>query len=139
MLACRLSHSQTVKSCFGHTAACSSRFSTRTGEPTSMHAASAAIPKAEVELTMAITIRNKQLEAEIKALGAKYRKGPTDTVRFLLREHIMREPVDEHASAAEREGKIAELRAEAARTTDEDRRKRRQSIDRMWEERGLPR
>ena len=99
----------------------------------------AAIPKAEVELTMAITIRNKQLEAEIKALGAKYRKGPTDTVRFLLREHIMREPVDEHASAAERKGKIAELRAEAARTTDEDRRKRRQSIDRMWDERGLPR
>jgi hypothetical protein len=88
---------------------------------------------------MAITIRNKQLEAEIKAIRTKDRKGPTETVKFLLPEHIMREPVDEHASAAEREGKIAELRAEAARTTDEDRRKRRQSIDRMWDERGLPR
>ena len=76
-----------------------------------MHAAYAAILKADVGATMAITIRNKQLEAEIKAIGAKYRKGPTQTVRFLLREHIMREPVDEHASAAEREGKIAELRA----------------------------
>jgi hypothetical protein len=104
-----------------------------------MLAASAAILKADVEVTMAITIRYKQLEAEIKALGAKYRKGPTQTVRFLLREHIMREPVDEHALGAEREGKIAELRAEAARTTDEDRRKLRQSIDRMYDERGLPR
>jgi hypothetical protein len=104
-----------------------------------MHATYAAILNAEVEVKMAITIRNKQLEAEIKAIGAKYRKGPTETVMFLLREHIMREPVDEHASAAERERKIAELRAEAARTTDEDRRKLRQNIDRMYGERGLPR
>lgn len=51
-----------------------------------MHAASAAILKADVKVTMAITIRNKQLEAEIKALGAKYRKGPTETVRFLNRD-----------------------------------------------------
>jgi hypothetical protein len=104
-----------------------------------MHAAYAAILKAEVAVTMAITIRNKPLEAKIKAIGAKYRKGPTQTVRFLLHEHIMREPVDEHALGAGREGKIAKLRAEAARTTDEDRRKLRQSIDRMYDERGLPR
>jgi hypothetical protein len=55
-------------------------------QPTLMNAASAAILKGDVEITMAITIRNKQLEAEIKALGAKYRKGPTETVRFLNRD-----------------------------------------------------
>lgn len=36
---------------------------------------------------MANTIRNKALEAEIKAIGARLNKGPTDVLKTLVVEH----------------------------------------------------
>ncbi len=88
---------------------------------------------------MAITIRNKKLEADIKAIGAKYGKGPTEVVRLLVKEHDEKLPAKRQAEDAERLKAIERLKAEARRTTEQDRRDLRERLDEMYDEHGLPR
>jgi hypothetical protein len=93
---------------------------------------------------MAITIRNKTLEAEIKAIGTRLNKGPTDVLKLLVAEHAAAEAAREEAEQAARLGRrkeaLARLMAEARLlVTDEDRRIMQQNMDDMYDENGLPR
>ncbi len=93
---------------------------------------------------MAITIRNKALEAEIKAIGARLNKGPTDVLRTLVEQHAKleaeRQSVEEDALLAKRSAAMKTLMDEVrALITDEDRDLMQRNMDEMYDENGLPR
>jgi hypothetical protein len=92
---------------------------------------------------MAITIRNKTLEADIKALGARLNKGPTDVLKLLVAEHAAaeaaREEAEQAARLARRKEALAQLMAELPILTEEDKRRIDQNMQDMYDEHGLPR
>jgi hypothetical protein len=94
------------------------------------------------EDVMAITIRNKALEAEIKAIGARLNKGPTDVLKQLLADHAAisaeRERLKREALIAQRKAAMEELLAEARLVTDEQRAAARQAERDMYDDNGLP-
>jgi hypothetical protein len=92
---------------------------------------------------MAITIRNKTLEAEIKAIGTRLNKGPTDVLKLLVAEHAAaeaaREEAEQAARLARRKEALARLMAELPLLTEEDKRRIDQNMQDMYDEHGLPR
>jgi hypothetical protein len=97
---------------------------------------------ARQEATMAITIRNKVLEARMKDIGAKLNKGPTDVLKTLLdgyaKADALREQEEKDALIAQRKAAMKELMAEARLVTDEQRAAARQAERDMYDENGLP-
>jgi hypothetical protein len=95
------------------------------------------------DCSMAITIRNKGLEAQIKAIGAKLNKGPTDVIKQLVAEHAAtaaeREAAEWEALKARRLAAAKILMARASKATDEDRAAVRRAMEEMYDENGLPR
>ena len=93
---------------------------------------------------MAITIRNKALEAEIKAIGARLNKGPTDVLKTLVEQHAKleaeRQKLENDAMLAKRRAAMKTLMDEVrALITDEDRDLMQRNMDEMYDENGLPR
>jgi hypothetical protein len=91
---------------------------------------------------MAITIRNKALEAEIKAIGASLNKGPTDVLKQLVEEHAKasaeRERLEMDALVARRKAAMKRLMAELPAMTDEQKRASEEAERNMYDENGLP-
>jgi hypothetical protein len=102
--------------------------------------ASGGTPNLEAE--MAITIRNKALEAEIKAIGARLNKGPTDVLKQLVEEHALlaaeRQRLAEVAMIAKRTAAMKKLMAELPVFTDEQKREMDRRMNDMYDENGLP-
>jgi hypothetical protein len=95
------------------------------------------------ETTMAITIRNKVLEARMKDIGAKLNKGPTDVLKTLLdgyaKADALREQQEKDALIAQRKAAMKELMEEARRhATDESRAAVHAAMEDLYDERGLP-
>ncbi|NJN37276.1 MAG: hypothetical protein HC794_09845 [Nitrospiraceae bacterium] len=92
---------------------------------------------------MAITIRNKALEAEIKAIGARLNKGPTDVLKQLVEEHAHavaeRERLEGDALVAKRTAAIEKLMAELPVLTEEEKQQINRNMEEMYDENGLPR
>ena len=91
---------------------------------------------------MAITIRNKALEAEIKAIGARLNKGPTDVLKTLVADHAQvvaeRERLAGDALVAKRKAAMKRLMAELPIMTEEQRAEARRIEAAMYDENGLP-
>ena len=87
---------------------------------------------------MAITLRNKAVEAKIKEIGRRDGLGPSAVIaRAIEREplHLQSEPDPGHqARLARMEAFLAEL----PRPTDEERHAVEEAMDDMYDEDGLP-
>jgi hypothetical protein len=94
------------------------------------------------EADMAITIRNKALEAEIKSIGARLNKGPTDVLKQLVEEHALlaaeRQRLAEAAMIARRTAAMKKLMAELPIFTEEQKREMDRRMNEMYDENGLP-
>lgn len=88
---------------------------------------------------MAITIRNKALEAEIRAIGKATGKGPTDVLRAMLDAHRKAEEAERRAVVQRRARALQGLIEEArARSTDDDRATVKQSLAELYDADGAP-
>jgi hypothetical protein len=96
----------------------------------------------ERRCSMAITIRNKALEAEIKAIGARLNKGPTDVLKTLVEQHAKleaeRQKVAGDLLVAQRTAAMKTLMAQLPVFTEEEKREMDQRMNDMYDENGLP-
>jgi hypothetical protein len=88
---------------------------------------------------MAITLRNKVLEAKIREIGRRTGEGPSATIARIvaLEEERLRE--EERSLVAERGKAIKRLRAMLPKLTRAEKVAIRQDIDDIYDEDGLPR
>lgn len=88
---------------------------------------------------MAVTIRNKQLEADIHAIGRRIGKGPTDVLRLLLEDHRAQEALRREALMAKRQAAMPALLALLPKLTEQQKAESRAFMEDMYDENGLPR
>ena len=87
---------------------------------------------------MAITIRNKKLEANIQELGRERGEGPSAVVARLVEQEQQRRAVERKKVLAEREKRVREWLASLPPVTDEDRAEINRIMEDMYDEYGLP-
>jgi hypothetical protein len=87
---------------------------------------------------MALTIRNKQLEDELRGIGKRLGKGPTDVLRQLLEDHRMQEEARKLALIARRQKAAVELMAMLPNLTEEQKQASRDFEESLYDEQGLP-
>jgi hypothetical protein len=87
---------------------------------------------------MAVTVRNRQIEAQIHSIGKRLGKGPTDVLRQLLEDHRAQEEVRKAALIARRQRAAVELMAMLPTLTEEQRQQSRDFEASMYDETGLP-
>lgn len=87
---------------------------------------------------MALTIRNKKVEAAIQELGRETGDGPSAVVARLVDEEQKRRAVERMRKQAERERRVREWLASLPPVTDEDRAEINRIMEDMYDEDGLP-
>jgi len=87
---------------------------------------------------MAITIRNKKLEAAIHELGRQTGDGPSAVLGRLVEEEQKRREAEREQRLAERERRVREWLASLTPVTDEDRAEIDRIMQDMYDEWGLP-
>lgn len=87
---------------------------------------------------MALTIRNKKVEAAIQELGRETGDGPSAVVARLVDEEQKRRAVERMRKQAERETRVREWLASLPPVTDEDRAEINRIMEDMYDEDGLP-
>jgi hypothetical protein len=88
---------------------------------------------------VAITIRNKGLEAAIHELGRETGDGPSAVVARLVRNEQERRALQRERKLAEREQRVRQWLASLPPVTEEDRAEINRIIEDMYDEDGLPR
>lgn len=89
---------------------------------------------------MAITLRNKALEAKIKEIGRRTGLGPSAVIARAIEREGAQLGIDD--SDRERQERLARMRAflkDLPPPTDEERRAVQQAMEDMYDEDGLPR
>jgi len=87
---------------------------------------------------MAITIRNKRLEATIQQLGRETGEGPSAVVGRLVDEEQRRREAEPERKRAERADRVREWLASLPPVTDEDKAEIARIMQDMYDEDGLP-
>jgi hypothetical protein len=87
---------------------------------------------------MAVSLRNRQIEAEIHAIGKRLGKGPTDVLRHRLEDHRAQEEARKAALVERRRRASVAFMASTPFPIDEDRARAQEAIDAMYGENGLP-
>ena len=87
---------------------------------------------------MAITIRNKALEGEIRELGAGSGEGPSAVIKRLVRREQEFRAAAEAAAAEEKRRSVSEWLDSLPPITDEDRAEIQRIMYDMYDENGLP-
>jgi len=88
---------------------------------------------------MAVTIRNKKLEADIREVGHETGEGPSALIARLVGDEKMRLSEVERLELARRRHEMRELLAMLPRLTDGQRTEMDRTMEEMFDENGLPR
>ena len=86
---------------------------------------------------MAITLRNKVLEAKIKAIGLRTGLGPSAVIARAI-EHQEAKMIPSTDAIAERLARMKVVLAELPKPTEDDRRTVREAMRDLYDEDGLP-
>jgi len=88
---------------------------------------------------MAITIRNKQVEALIRGIGRETGEGPSALIARPAQEEAARRASAQRSEAEERYARLKAFLAATPPVSEEDRRAVWQDLEDMYDEDGLPR
>ena len=88
---------------------------------------------------MAITLRNKVLEAKIKEIGRRTGLGPSAVIARAIEREDARMTKPQASDVAERLARMAKVLAEIPEPTEEERQAVQKAMDDMYDEDGLPR
>ena len=88
---------------------------------------------------MAITVRNKALEAKIKDIGRRTGLGPSAVIARAIEGEDARTARQGGDEVAERLARMKRLLSELPTPTEEERRSVQHAMDDMYDEDGLPR
>jgi hypothetical protein len=87
---------------------------------------------------VAITIRNKALESQIREWGSESGEGPSGVIQHLVHKEQERRAALEAAAIQEKRRAVKEWLDSLPPVTDEDRAEIRRIMDDMYDEDGLP-
>jgi hypothetical protein len=90
------------------------------------------------DATVAITIRNKALESQIREWGSESGEGPSGVIQHLVHKEQERRAALEAAAIQEKRRAVKEWLDSLPPVTDEDRAEIQRIMDDMYDEDGLP-
>jgi hypothetical protein len=96
-------------------------------------------PRTGEDFQMAITIRNKTVESDIREIGSETGEGPSALIARLVRDEKQRLGEAERLERARRRLAMRELIAALPPLSDEDKADMDRIMEEMYDENGLPR
>jgi hypothetical protein len=88
---------------------------------------------------MAITLRNKKLEEQIRALGRESGEGPSAVIARAIAAESERARAEKERTVAERLARMRAYRATLPKFTEEEKNAVWEALDDLYDEDGLPR
>jgi hypothetical protein len=88
---------------------------------------------------MAITLRNKKLEEQIRALGRESGEGPSAVIARAIAAESERARAEKERTVAERLARMRAYRATLPKFTEEEKKAVWEALDDLYDEDGLPR
>ena len=88
---------------------------------------------------MAITLRNKKLEEQIRALGRESGEGPSAVIARAIAAESERARAEKERTVAERLARMRAYRATLPKFTEEEKKAVWEALDDLYGEDGLPR
>jgi hypothetical protein len=89
--------------------------------------------------SMAITLRNKKLEEQIRALGRESGEGPSAVIARAIAAESERARAEKERTVAERLARMRAYRATLPKFTEEEKNAVWEALDDLYDEDGLPR
>ena len=89
--------------------------------------------------SMAITLRNKKLEEQIRALGRESGEGPSAVIARAIAAESERARAEKERTVAERLARMRAYRATLPKFTEEEKKAVWEALDDLYDEDGLPR
>jgi hypothetical protein len=88
---------------------------------------------------MAITLRNKKLEEQIRALGRETGEGPSAVIARAIAAETERAREEKERTVAERLARMRAFRATLPKLSEEEKKAVWEALEDMYDEDGLPR